>query len=160
MPSYRGHVAAGCCVYVGTFFVARDAMHCLPVHWVELLIFTIIGSLFPDVDTKSKGQQLVYALSFLLIILLIAQSYTLAALAISLCCFLPLLGKHRGIFHDPLFLMCGIGCACIILLQNFPHYKMRILYDTLFFVCGVASHIALDRYIRAPKAKNFRTFSR
>lgn len=155
MPSYRGHVAAGCCVYLGTLLLTRDYATSMPVHWAELFIFTLIGSLFPDVDTKSKGQQLVYALSFLLVIFLVAQGYVIAALGISLCCFLPLLGKHRGIFHDPLFLMCGIGCACIALLHNFPRYKMRILYDTLFFLCGVISHIVLDRCMCAPKTKRF-----
>ena len=54
-------------------FLARDYAPSMPVHWLELLTFTIIGSLFPDVDTKSKGQQLVYAISFLLVIALIAQ---------------------------------------------------------------------------------------
>lgn len=155
MPSYRGHVAAGCCVYVGMLFLARDYTSSIPAHWLELFTFTLIGSLFPDVDTKSKGQQLVYALSLWFVIMLIAQGYIVAALGISLCCFLPLVGKHRGIFHDPLFLMCGIGCALIALIYNFPRYKMRILFDMLFFVCGVISHIVLDRLVCTSKTKRF-----
>lgn len=153
MPSYRGHVAAGCIVYAG----AGMCMYSCSPHgaqfWAELFLFTLIGSLFPDVDTKSKGQQLTYALSFLLIIMLIAHNYVITAIGISLLCFIPLIGKHRGVFHDPLFLLGGISCALIILLHNFPHAKTRVLYDTLFFSIGVVSHIMLDRWIQPCKTK-------
>jgi hypothetical protein len=153
MPSYRGHVAAGCCTFIGILLLFHKHTGCLPVTWTELFLFTLIGSLFPDIDTKSKGQQLVYALNCLLVIYLIVQRYFFAALSISLCCFLPLISKHRGIFHNPLFLLCGISSVVAILLNHYPLHNARILYDALFFLCGVASHIALDRLVCGTKSR-------
>lgn len=152
MPSYREHVAAGCCVWVGAYFIAQPHLALGPTQWAELALCTVVGSLFPDVDTKSKGQQLFYTLMALLIVTLVAQKNTGTALFIALYCLMPLTVKHRGLFHNLWFLSVSIGAAALAVTHYFPLQRTRISLNALFFFLGVVSHLILDRYVRIPPA--------
>jgi membrane-bound metal-dependent hydrolase YbcI (DUF457 family) len=150
VPSYREHIGIGFCVFVVSYVLLCRQLMYSSLQWAELGLCILLGSLFPDIDTKSKGQQLVYALSIILIVTLVLQKKVFAASLIALCCLLPLVTKHRGLFHDPWFLTLSINSMSVVALLRFPHQTSRIMADTLFFFLGVISHLVLDRFVRIP----------
>lgn len=149
MPGYRGHLTGGIFVYLLMGSLIK-LFFFIPSHtqMLEWLCFTLMGSLFPDIDTKSKGQQLFYwILICLLIFLFFKKRYFLGALC-GIIGTIPLLVKHRGIFHKPWFIgMFGLG-AMGVSCSMAPIHSRIIVIDILFFVIGALSHIWLDVGIR------------
>ena len=154
MASYKGHLVGGfvgAVVYTGvmTFVpVERFAEYAhLLKDWQPLaavFIFSMLFSLFPDVDTKSKGQGIFYWAAFLLDVLLIVNHYLQAAAYLGIVAMLPLLTKHRGWTH-------AIWSAFLIPL---PIIVVPYLYDEKLFsislvfygaaVAGYLSHLLFD----------------
>jgi hypothetical protein len=59
MANYKGHLIGGAVAYSIFLFVGR--LHNMSFYTVlEWLLFSLAGALFPDIDTKSKGQKLFY----------------------------------------------------------------------------------------------------
>lgn len=144
MPNYQGHLAGG----VVTYAVLRTALHSLhPSIFTsaEWLFFTLIGSLFPDIDTKSKGQKLFYRFTLLFFIILLIQQNVSTVAWLSIAAFFPLMVKHRGITHSLWFI--SVLCLAAIALSLFflPQHSTIIVFDTLFFYMGALSHLVLDR---------------
>ena len=77
MPGFRGHLIGGTVTYLAILQCIKSMQPSIPVI-ISGFIFCIIGSLFPDIDIKSKGQKLFY------------QKYRPALLSINLflqvCC--------------------------------------------------------------------------
>lgn len=145
MPNYKGHLAGGLIVYLLLFFGLFMAQKPSMLIAIEWLAFTLAGALFPDIDIKSKGQKYFYYVVFLFfIVLAVCQRFEM----VTCCSFLilsPMLVRHRGIFHHPLFVI-----AVPLLLWAFlsiiisPYASRRLLFDALFFIAGALSHIWLD----------------
>lgn len=146
MPNYKGHLACGVVIYLLIIFC------CMPVikmaTMFEWLFFVCAGALFPDIDTKSKGQRLFFVLLACAFAFLLIQKkvYAAALLAIAACA--PLIAHHRGIFHNVWFLTFFIVCTGLSLAYLLPQYRVIVLYDTFFFWLGVFSHLLLDRGLR------------
>jgi len=86
----------------------------------------------------------VYALvAFGLALLLMVQHYQVAAF-ISLGALVPLLVAHRGMCHSPYFAGAVIASVGYVGVLVWPRMAHRIIYDALFFMVGVISHILLD----------------
>jgi LexA-binding, inner membrane-associated putative hydrolase len=148
MPGYRTHLMGGVTTYVPLLYLLLP-LKPTPLTMLEWLGCTLIGSLFPDVDTKSKGQLWFYRLLFLVLVVLVYKKNFLIAAVTSILCMLPLLFRHRGLFHRPLFLI-GIPAAGLLVLSVCaPKQVPLFLFDALFFSVGALSHIVLDRGIRA-----------
>ena len=101
MASYKGHSAGGiaaAAVFLGGF----HHFFSFQPDWVDILVFLVtglLGALFPDVDTNSRGQDIFYSLFFLLDFSFIAlRKFEYAAL-LGLLVILPVLGRHRGWTH-------------------------------------------------------------
>lgn len=144
MPGFRGHALGGGVLY-GLIIFAGALYPCYskPQLFVWFLC-TLLGSLFPDIDTKSKGQKLFYGvLAATLIILALKHAYA-ALICIATVAFLPLLTDHRGLFHKWWFLFLVIGGGTCGLLFLFPHAYSAIVSGAAFFAVGVASHLLLD----------------
>lgn len=149
MPNYKGHLAGGVAAYtvvlslIGYFIFAPHV-----ITGLEWLLFCCAGALFPDVDTKSKGQKWYYRLLLLLFAIALYKQHMYAVWMVVFCVMLPLVVKHRGIFHRIWFvvgipLTIGfIGCV------QMPHCKTIIGYDVLFFIAGALSHLWLDLGLR------------
>jgi hypothetical protein len=146
MPGYKAHLAGG--------FVAFLIVLLLFVTYasggrvIEWLICALLGSLFPDIDTKSKGQRIWYQLLVIVyVILLILRRWT-TMIIVSFLAIIPMLVKHRGLFHHAWFILflttCAVGCCywCA------PHFVHLACWDSLFFVAGAWSHLILDRGVR------------
>lgn len=143
MPNYKGHVFGGAFGFgVVIFLCALHQSSCIQL--VEWFLCVVAGSLFPDIDTKSKGQKIFYSmLACAMVICVINQQLTILA-GIALAAMLPLLSNHRGIFHRLWFVMLLVGLASGALIIAYPAEQQRVLYDAGFFVVGVVSHLYLD----------------
>jgi hypothetical protein len=145
VPNYKGHLYGGIVAYALLLSILYASYHPSMTTALEWLLATLAGALFPDIDTKSKGQKYFYSLIFVLFILLaLRQRFEIIA-ACSFIILSPLLVHHRGIFHHPLFLIIVPlvlwGFASTFLA---PSLSQRLLYDVLFFILGALSHIWLD----------------
>lgn len=144
MPSYRGHLVGGAAVYLGILQIIKSYEPSLSIV-LQGFFFCMLGSLFPDVDIKSKGQKLFYMIAFLaLCYFLLHQRFDLF-IALSLLSTVPLLVKHRGLFHQTWFLIfISLSTALFIGSYN-DDYSSWAMQNALFFLAGALSHIILDR---------------
>ncbi|MAP92184.1 hypothetical protein CMK15_11600, partial [Candidatus Poribacteria bacterium] len=113
MGDFKQHYISGVVVYT-TFFIISMAISVigwllfeLPRDWnptipmailPALFCFTIsfLCSLWPDVDIKSKSQQIFYTLfATINLILIFKELYQISAF-LGLFAMLPMLSKHRG----------------------------------------------------------------
>ena len=145
MPNYKGHLAGGIIVFAMIFFgfcMAQKPSLNIAIEW---LMFTLAGALFPDVDIKSKGQKYFYYVAFLFFIILAARQQFVTATCCSFIFITPMLVRHRGIFHHPLFvIVVPIVCWSFLSTVITVPASKRLLWDTLFFIAGALSHIWLD----------------
>lgn len=155
MPSYKGHLAGGVAAYIGMMYFVQftdPSAHVI----IQGFLFCMLGSLFPDVDTKSKGQKIFYRLLLLFLFYCLAvQKWKLFAV-VSLLGVTPLLVRHRGIFHEPWFLLAVTLSLTVIFKLLNKDYESLLLANSWFFFAGCMSHVLLDRLLT--KAK--RSFNR
>ncbi len=147
MPGYKGHLAGG--MVAGVLAVsAAVALGCLnagPLRMAGLIGFCLLGALFPDVDTDSKGQNLFY--TFLVLVdgaLIYHHRYSWAAW-LGFYAMLPALGHHRGWTHT-WWAMLVVG-APILLIPKFilgAADIMVFLPVYIAFTIGYFSHLLLD----------------
>ncbi len=57
MPGYRGHLIGGTVTYLAILQMMKSVQPSMSVV-ASGFVFCIVGSLFPDIDIKSKGQKL------------------------------------------------------------------------------------------------------
>lgn len=153
MPGYKTHTVGGVFTFVGLFYVVQKIFLTKYAFLTAFSCFfvTILGALFPDVDTKSKGQMIFYqVLLFYLLFLLWSQKFTMFMITTCLM-MLPLLVPHRGLFHRITFLssifIVGSLCAYLWL----PIRSADIILHLGFFTVGAFSHVFLDRLQTALK---------
>jgi len=146
MPNYKAHLAVGFLTYVGV-------INLIPSHYyatdmiADGLLLCLIGSLFPDVDVKSNGQKIFYSLLAVLMIHLVMLKAWFWLSLVALMAIVPLLVRHRGIFHNILFLLF-LGLLFALGAQCFTYDRMSlILCNSLFFTVGCVSHVLLDRFV-------------
>lgn len=144
MPGYKGHLVGGTVAYglflVGVIGMAKPSL----LMAGEWLLFALAGALFPDVDIKSKGQKYFYFIVLLFFIAFAAQQRFEMLACCSFVVMVPMLVRHRGIFHNPLFVTIVPLCAWGIVSSLKPAISQRFFVDVLFFIVGALSHIWLD----------------
>lgn len=146
MPNYKGHLFGGILFYSVVLFCCMSSLKTSTLF--EWLFFVCVGALFPDIDTKSKGQRFFFALFAALLVFLLVQQKVYAALLLAIAACAPLIAHHRGLFHNFWFLTFFIATICIICAYLLPAYRTIIMYDAFFFWLGVFSHLVLDRGLR------------
>jgi hypothetical protein len=146
MPSYRVHLAGGLLTYIAILQLLK---HIEFSHMTifQGLLFCLLGSLFPDIDVKSKGQKIFYSLLLgLLVTLLYKQQYCLFAVT-SFLGVIPLLVKHRGIFHHVWFLLL-LSLGATLVVKSWCGYWAQVMINNCwFFFAGTISHVVLDRTV-------------
>ena len=147
MPQYKTHVVVGILVYVAAMYIA---LFFGPLYWqrkIELLVCTLVGALFPDIDTKSKIQRVLYCLLFVILLLLAYTKQYYAATVMGIFACLPLLVHHRSIFHSCIFLV-SLGATALYMTQYYyPLSTAAMAYNVAFFLAGALSHIVADKYL-------------
>jgi len=143
VPNYKGHLLGGIILYSGVILVGAlysTSLCCL----AEWLLCTLLGSLFPDIDTKSKGQKIVYCGLFVAaLVLLFLQKFVILAY-LGFAALVPLITNHRGLFHKLWFLVLLMFFMSGGMLMVYPHHYYRICTDSGFFLIGIISHLWLD----------------
>lgn len=137
------------CVYFGAYM---PTMVCQlskeltrpTIIFTEWLMCAFFGSLFPDLDIKSKGQILFYRTLVLCMVGLFFCNYRYIPLLPSIALLLPMVVHHRGVMHRWWFLVAiSIGFWLMISI-SFPSLQHAIFFDLLFFNAGAFSHLWLD----------------
>jgi len=147
MPGYRGHLTGGGAVY-GVLFAILYSYCTTPFVAVRWLLFALAGSLFPDIDIKSKGQKYFYWFFLCLLLVIIAEKqYQLLAMC-SVLSITPMLVNHRGIFHRSWFVILVPLGIWVALVQYSSVSGETYFFDLLFFIGGALSHIFLDSGVR------------
>ena len=144
MPNYKGHLVGGVVAYalfLGAFIGITKPSLLTASEW---LFFTLAGALFPDIDIKSKGQKYFYYAVLLFFIVFAAQQKFEMLGCCSFIVMIPMLVRHRGIFHNPLFVIVVPLCVWGIVSSLKPGLSHRFFLDILFFIVGALSHIWLD----------------
>lgn len=146
MPGYRGHLIGGSIAYL----VFLQLIKIVSVDQATIFsgfFFCLLGSLFPDVDIKSKGQKIFYLCILLFFFLFLLYERTDICIGIMFVSIVPLLVKHRGIFHNYWFLTTISMATAFCIGSYHEQYSLFAFYNGLFFLVGSASHVFLDRTI-------------
>lgn len=135
--------------------VAGAATLCTGVHFgfvdfdlrvlALLMGVSVLGSLFPDVDTDSKGQNIFYVLLLAAAVGLMAVKKFMWASAVGVFAMLPGIGRHRGWTHD-WWAAFAVPLPLLLLpiwVLGWPVEGAAIFYIPA--VAGYLSHIILDK---------------
>ena len=147
MPGYKAHLTGGL-VFWAVAVIGLTAFVIYkpdPQTTFALLALTLLGSLFPDVDTDSKGQNLFYGCLLIFNLGLMIEGHYRWAAILGFCAMLPAIGHHRGWTHT-WWAMLLVPSPIIILpliFYQLPPAKLLPFY--LAAVLGYFSHLALDR---------------
>ncbi len=147
MPGYKGHLVGG------LFFAVMGLVGVVLFGWLTLDLpmiagligFCLLGALFPDVDTNSKGQNIYYLVFAVVDLGLIVKQQYVWASWLGFFAMLPAIGPHRGWTHTwwamllvpvpilavPVFVMGGA-----VFMDFVPYY--------VSFAAGYFSHLLLD----------------
>lgn len=132
MPNYKSHM-------VGGFVAFMLALNIIVVQKISLfqavewLCFTLLGSLFPDIDIKSKGQKIFYKGLLVLFLLLALKKCVYALILLSFISLLPLVVRHRGVCHELWFVIASPLLCGVLLGSFFPEF-LQIFCGTFFFL--------------------------
>lgn len=152
MPCYKTHLAAG----FGTFIVFWPATSTIfkDSSYADIGIclgLSLLGSVFPDIDTKSKIQRLFYTLAPIpLLIFLLKAHWELFFITAFLCMVVGIL-QHRTITHRISFIALFPALIVLYIGHNHPPLFMVLTRFYIFFLTGAISHIVLDRSISKVK---------
>ena len=147
MPGYKAHLTGGLAAFGITYAavtVTKTVVVLSIIPVIGWLLCTLAGSLFPDIDIKSKGQKYFYWLVLVSLIYFTYHKQFMPLALLAIAATIPMLVKHRGIFHNIWFLIGGLGALSYTLMLYMPKYEQTILIHTLFFLAGALSHVWLD----------------
>lgn len=148
MPSYKGHVTGGLVTFFLAYAVATHLFSHAPYDLKKFLFtgtFCLLGSLFPDIDTKSVGQRVFYSLLTIAVTFSILNKQWELLSALSLISIFPILVNHRGIIHTIWFVtLVPLGLVALVWHTN-PHILKLAWQAYYYFVTGALSHLLLDR---------------
>lgn len=151
MPGYKGHLVGG------LFFGIMGIVGAVLLGWIVfnplvaagLVGFCLLGALFPDVDTDSKGQNLYYSVFAVLDLGLITQKQYMWSAWLGLFAMLPAIGSHRGWTHT-WWAMFAVPLPILVLpllLLGIDSIDLFIPFY-LAFTIGYFSHLLLDGEFR------------
>jgi hypothetical protein len=146
MSTYRGHIAGGIVTYALTAYTVLHLFPTAPHAWRAQLLFlgcAILGSLFPDIDTRSTIQKLFFVamIPALPLSLFYNVSFFLCLVAICLgALFIP----HRTLTHRPWFIVALSAILAGIILTKVEHHRLLFAMCSVYFCAGALSHWFLD----------------
>lgn len=148
MPNYKKHLVGGFATYTTLLFLLKSVNPTL-TSAIQWLVICLLGSLFPDVDTKSKIQKIFYTGFLILLFFLISINKFKLALFLSVISLSPLVVNHRGIFHKAWFIIfITIAFVFFSVEIKLFHSTSEITIPALFFTAGALSHIILDMGVK------------
>ena len=176
MSMFREHWIGGLVAYTSFFaislgialtgiFVFRQPIDWNPTVSVEPLnvaacfVIAVLSGLWPDVDTKSKSQQIFYRIFIIFNVVLIYMGHYSISAFFGLFAMFPLIGNHRGWTHSKLTMLL-LPTVFLILPMVYVHrdqldrnellaaQNLVLLKEGLPFytasLIGYATHLHLD----------------
>lgn len=154
MASWKGHIAGGIvcsAAYtaaisyapVERFAEAADLLQDWQV-FASIFVICVLFSIFPDVDTNSKAQDLFFGIVFPIDLILIFTGNLQAAAYLGLIAMLPIVGHHRGWTHES---WAGFIVPLPILLAPYIYNHTLLLVSVVYYgaaVTGYLSHLLFD----------------
>lgn len=105
---------------------------------------TIFGSLFPDLDTKSIIQLWLYRVIVLGLIVLYVHKITTLLLVVPVALMIPMVVRHRGMFHQVWFLLLSaLAIGTLLYRYTTFSYDSSVLIASSFLI-GTCMHLILD----------------
>ncbi len=144
MSMYRGHLLGGFAAYLAVivlYGIWQDTF----AHNFHGLLATLAGSLFPDIDIRSKGQRLFLKLLFIAVVFCLFLQASFPLMMLLIFSVLPIIFPHRGLFHDTIFVFTLSAFVAGSLIYIMPENSYTILTLFFFFYVGVISHLVLDK---------------
>jgi hypothetical protein len=146
MPKYKAHLFGGFIIFIIIVAIITKISQIkltIPLSFI-FLASCLVGSLFPDIDTKSRIQKWIYLPTFLVIIAtIITKNWFLLSL-LAVIAFIPILANHRHLTHK-LWFVTLVPLTIPLLTLNYNKSLFgTVLTCYLFFVAGALSHIFLD----------------
>lgn len=147
MPGYKSHLTAGGVAAVVVLAHTHWALPTGSLVTPENLWYIgacLFGSLFPDIDIKSKGQRLwYYALAPCIALATWFGSISLLG-ALGVLSVIPPLLPHRGITHESWFVVCAPLAVPFVLWLYHPAHLILGFNLYGYFVLGAFTHLILD----------------
>lgn len=143
MAQGNEHMIGGVAIWLITAYILRNSITSISVLSLYL-VCAIAGSLFPDIDVKSKGQKFFYGLMAPVYIFLFLQRQYALCFLVGICAILPVMSRHRGLFHCWWFVASFACIWGLSFIRIFPFYTDNISVATIFFILGSFSHLWLD----------------
>lgn len=150
MPHYKAHLVGGLGAF-GLVYYTIFWGNASPVLSLEWLSCALIGAMFPDIDTQSKGRKIYYVFLSILGLFFYFKADMYALSFIVFLMIIPLFLTHRGMTHSLIFIIILMLGIVYYVQTHFPVYCSLIASDALFFSAGAISHILLDRCATAIK---------
>lgn len=147
MPNYKGHLVGGTGAFAISYYLLRATDNLPPSEGYEVVLLYLLclaGGLFPDIDIQSKGHKLFYQALFVGILFIIAYQKVALFVPLAAVSFFPLFLNHRGITHNPWFLLILSSVIPLIAHWFQPEFFPLALKAALFFTIGGWSHLLLD----------------
>lgn len=144
MPGYKGHLVGGAAVGIALVYILRGH-YSTSIQAGQWMVCALAGSLFPDIDIKSKGQKYFYWIVIGIFLTLIFYEKHRLLGVVSVVAVMPMLSKHRGLFHEPWFVIVLPILVWLGISSIFPSFKNQFYYYMIFFIAGALSHLILDR---------------
>jgi len=148
MSGYKAHLAGGAVAGGAAWAVSALWLKTYVPGAAELALLAptaLLGALFPDTDTDSRGQNIFYALMAGLDITLIAGGHYQWAALLGLLAMLPALGRHRGWTHA--WWAAVVVPAPLLLVPPLLFHADPAMAAPFFAAAaiGYASHLVLDK---------------
>ncbi len=155
MPNYRTHLCIGAAV-ASVSLVAHATLFSPLSHFAEYFLYiglTLLGSLFPDIDTYSRIQRICMTITLLsLSIAIMYEKLYQAFFCLAFLLFMIII-PHRSTTHQPRFFI-GFPIALSAYFSFcYPEIRKSIITGALFFILGSLSHVIADRKITAFKRR-------
>jgi hypothetical protein len=144
MPGYQGHLLGGAVAFGVARFLLIPVLKDISSIDAIYLTLTLLGSLFPDVDIKSKGQKIFYSIAFVVASIAIAKQIWSCLSWLGIICFIPLALPHRGPMHNPYVLIATPWILSYSVQKIFPSISKISPLFHFFFIIGAVSHLLLD----------------
>jgi membrane-bound metal-dependent hydrolase YbcI (DUF457 family) len=146
MPNYKKHLVGGSIVYAA-LTITTNKLNLMPPEvslQLQTLAACLIGSLFPDIDTKSKIQKYTYSAILITSLCLFISGFEYQAGILATASMLPLIVSHRGLFHRMWFIILIVSLGNFLCYLNEPKWFNNCFWSSIFFLSGAISHIWLD----------------
>ena len=121
-------------------------------------VIAVLSGLWPDVDIKSRSQQIFYRIFLIFSVILILRKQYLQSAILGIFAMLPLLGKHRGWTHSRLTMLllpavffvlplyfenAAINLDSLRSVENMNLIRSGLPFYTASLI-GYATHLHLD----------------